>query len=296
MKTTISIATAAAACLIAAGQGHAAENGNTQYAPGASQFYAGAIPPIEGLFFLSQTSYFSANRVNDGNGNEVPIDFKVRATSETLRFLYVSDVHVGDATLWGQLVVPLVNLDLESRFASDNKFALADITGTVGLAWHPDQMQTFVVGLDVAMPTGSYDVDRFANTGLNHWSFQPTIGYKYFDPQGLEVAVSSRVIFNTENPDTDYRSGDELVVDYAVGWNVGKVKIGATGYYLKQFTDDKGPSVASDGHRGEGFAVGPSFTYNFNPGTQLSASWQHDVLAENRSQGDAIWANFTMKF
>lgn len=295
MTKFISIGAAAIACL-AATQAHAGENGNTQYAPGASQFYAGAIPPMEGLFFLSQTSHFSADRVNDGNGDEIPIDFKVRATAETLRFLYVSDVHIGDATLWGQLVVPLLKLDLESRFASDDRFGLADITTTVGLALHPDQMQTFAMGLDIAMPTGSYDVDRFANTGLNHWSFQPTVAYKYFDPQGLEVAVSSRLIFNTENTDTNYTSGNEFVIDYAVGWNVGNMKIGATGYYLKQFTDDEGPGVGPDGHRGEGLAIGPSFTYSFNPGMQLSASWQHDVFAENRSQGDAIWVNFATKF
>jgi hypothetical protein len=295
MTKRISIGAAAIACL-AAIQAHAGENGNTQYAPGASQFYAGAIPPMEGLFFLSQTSHFIADRVNDRNGDEIPIDFKVRATAETLRFLYVSDVHIGDATLWGQLVVPLVKLGLDSRFASDDRFGLADIIATLGLAWHPDQAQTFAFGVDLAMPTGSYDVDRFANTGLNHWSVQPTVAYKYFDPQGLDVSLSSRLIFNTENPDTNYTSGTELIVDYAVGWNVDKVKIGATGYYLKQLTDDEGPTVAADGHRGEGFAIGPSLTYSFNPGMQLSASWQHDVLAENRSQGDAIWVNFATKF
>lgn len=290
------VTAAAAIGYLLAGQGNAAENGNTQYAPGASQFYAGAIPPIEGLFFLSQTSHFSADRVNDGNGNEIPIDFEVRATAETLRFLYVSDVHIGDATLWGQLVVPLLNLELDSRFASDDRFGVADITATLGLAWHPDRMQTFAFGIDLAMPTGSYDADRFANPGLNHWSIQPTIAYKFFDPLGLDISLASRLIFNTENPATDYTSGTELVIDYAVGWNIGNVKIGATGYYLKQLTDDEGPGVAPDGHRGEGFAVGPSFTYSFNPGMQVSASWQHDVFAKNRAQGDAVWVNFATKF
>jgi len=289
---------ASAMIMISAGAvaAHAAENGNTQYAPGASQFFAGSIPPYEGFYFLLQTSYFSSDRTNDSHGHEIPIDFHVDAAVETIRFLYVSDVRIGDAQLWGQFVLPVIHLDLSTAFASDTAFAPGDATATIGLAWHPDQAQTFVLGLDVGIPTGNYDKDDFANTGLNHWSLQPTAAYHNFDPQGVELAVAARVIFNGENTDTNYRSGNEFVLDYAAGWNFDKIKVGATGYYLKQFSDDTGPGVAADGHRGEGFAIGPSLTYSFNPAMQLSASWQHDVLAENRAQGDAIWVNFATKF
>lgn len=274
----------------------AAENGNSQYAPGSAQFFAGAIPPFEGLYFLSQTSYFTANRTNDGNGHEVPIDFKVKAAVETMRFLYVSDVHIGSAQLWGQIVLPLVHLDVATAFANDKTNSFADATATVGLAWHPDQKQTFILGLDVGVPIGNYDKNAMANGGVNHWSMQPTIAYHYSDPQGLEVGAAARVIFNTENTETNYTSGNEFVLDYSVGWNFDKLRVGAVGYYLNQFTDDKGPGVASDGHRGKGFALGPSLTYSFNPGLQVSASWQHDIVAKNRAQGDTVWVNFATKF
>ena len=274
----------------------AAEDGNTQYAPGSAQFFAGQVPPYPGLYFLSQTSYYTADRLNDGHGDALPIDFDTRAIAETLRFLYVSDLEFAGAQVWGQLVVPLVHLDLTVPFQSDTTFGLGDIVGTVGLAWHPDQKQTFVFGLDVATPTGRYGENDFPNIGLNHWSIQPTLGYHYSDPQGLEIGTSARLIFNTENPDTDYRTGNELVIDYAVGWNFDKIRVGAAGYYLQQLTDDSGPTAPADGHRGKAFAIGPSLTYSFNPGEQISASWQHDVLAENRAQGDTVWVNFARKF
>lgn len=274
----------------------AAEGGNTQYAPGSAQFFAGAIPPYEGFYFLSQTSYFESDRLNDSNGDRLPVDFQVKTLVETLRFMYVSDIEVGGAKLWGQLVVPVVHLDLALPGVSDTRFGVADITTTVGLAWHPDQHQSFVLGVDFALPTGSYDSDRAANIGLNHWSVQPTLGYHYLDTEGLELGAVARIIFNSENPDTDYRSGNEFVLDYAVGWNFGRFKIGATGYYLTQLTDDSGPMAAVDGHRGRGFAIGPALTYNFTPATQLSASWEHDVIAKNRAQGDTVWLNFASKF
>jgi hypothetical protein len=274
----------------------AAENGITQYSPGSAQFFAGGMPPFPGFYFVSQTSYFSADRTNDSNGDRTPVDIKVKALAETLRFLYISDIDVAGADVWAQLVVPVVHLDMSLPFGNDISTALADITVSGGLAWHPDRYNTFVAGIDIAAPTGGYDVSDLANVGTNHWSFQPTLAYHYSDPEGLEFAGSARLIINTENQDTDYTSGNELVIDYAVGWNFDKLRVGAVGYYLQQFTDDSGPTAPSDGKRGKGFAIGPSLTYSFNPGMQLSASWQHDVVAENRLQGDTVWVNFATKF
>lgn len=274
----------------------AAENGNTQYGPGASQFFAGAFPPFPGLYFLSQSNHYRSSRLNDGNGNELPIDFNVKTTVETLRFLYVSPLELAGGQIMTQLVVPLVNVDLSLPYTSAQTFGLADISGTFGVTWHPDRYNTFSVGMDIAAPTGKYDVKDPASPGLNHWSFQPALGYHYSDPQGLELGVVARIIFNTENPDTDYTTGNELVIEYAAGWNFDKWRIGAVGYYLQQFTDDSGPTAPADGHRGKGFAIGPSVSYSFNPAFQVSASWQHDVVAENRPQGDTFWINFATKF
>lgn len=274
----------------------AAENGNTQYSPGSAQFFAGGVPPFPGLYFLSQTSYFNADRTNDADGNERPIPFEVQSVAETMRFLYVSPVEIAGAKLWTQLVIPVVHLDLTIPVASDTQLGLADISGTIGLAWHTKGKHAFLAGLDIAGPTGKYSADDAINIGLNHWSFQPTIGYHYKDPKGLELGTTARLIFNTENHDTDYTSGTELVVDYAVGWNIDKWRLGAVGYYLQQLTDDSGPRVSDDGNRGMAFAIGPSLSYSFNPGFELSGSWQHDVVTQNRSQGDTFWFNVAKKF
>lgn len=290
----LGLALALSTTLLSAAQ--AAENGNTQYGPGASQFFAGAFPPYPGVYFLSQTNHYRSNRLNDGNGDKIPIDFDVKTVAETMRFLYISPVEFAGGNLMGQLVVPLVNIDLSLPFVSSQEFGLADVVGTFGVTWHPDPNNTFSVGMDISAATGKYDVNDPASPGLNHWSFQPALGYHYFDPQGLELGAVARVIFNTENPETDYRTGNELVIDYAIGWNFDKWRVGAVGYYLQQLTDDSGPTAPADGHRGKGFAIGPSISYSFNPALQLSASWQHDFIAENRPQGDAIWFNIATKF
>lgn len=283
---------------LAAAPALAGENGNIQYAPGSSGFYAGAIPPMPGLYALSQTSYTSSDRLNDGNGDKLPVNFDLDVKVETIRLLGVTDWQVGGGQYFWQLVMPMV-LDLDVGVAGHDgsDSGLADITVSSGFAWHKGP-HTYVVGLDVAAPSGSYDMTSPANAGVNHWSIQPTIGYHYIDfrQPDWEFGAIARYIRNFKNSDTNYTSGDEIVVDYAVGKYFGPVRAGVVGYFLQQVTDDKGAGVAADGNRARGIAIGPSLTYNFNPGTQLGISWQKDIVSENRSQGDTWQIAFSTKF
>jgi hypothetical protein len=290
------VALAAALSFASLCQAEAAENGNTQYGPGAAQFFAGAFPPFPGAYFLSQTSYYYSDRMNDGSGHKLPFDFKVSTAVETLRFLYVSPWDFAGGQVVGQVVIPALNIDLSLPYGSQNTTNFADITGTVGIAWHPDRRNSIVAGIDIAMPTGHYNVNDSANTGLNHWSFQPALGYHYSDPDGLEIGTTARLIFNTENPATKYTSGTEFVLEYAAGWNFDKWRVGGVGYYLQQLSDDRGPTAPADGHRGKAFAIGPSLSYAFNPAFQISASWQREIVAENRPQGSTFWFNVATKF
>jgi hypothetical protein len=278
----------------------ATENGNSSYLPGSSQFYGAAIPPFPGLYFLSQSDYYTANRLNDGHGNKNGTQADISSLSETMRFLYVSDLHVLGADVWGQFVLPMVHV---SSKVSSHGFsvldssanALADITFTTALAWH-EGPHTFIVGLDVAAPTGSYDSTRSLNVGLNHWAIMPTLGYKYFNPEGLELSLVPRFIFNTENSATDYTSGKELEMDYAIGQHFGPVRLGAVGYLYQQITKDSGPSVAADGNKAAGFAMGPSIGYEFSPAFKIDGSWEHEFYTANKSQGEYLWLNIATKF
>ena len=274
----------------------AAENGNSQASLGSAQFFAGAFPPYPGVYFLSQTSIYSSNRLNDGNGNKIPINFKVTSVAEALRFLYVTPVEIAGGRLITQLVVPLVSLDVTTPAGTARRFSLADMVGTFGISWNLDRKNAVVLGMDIAAPTGAYDAANAASPGLNHWSFQPTVGYHYSDPEGLEFGITSRLVFNTRNDATGYTNGNEWAVDYAIGWNFDKLRVGAVGYYYQQFTNDTGPGAPADGHRGRAFALGPSLSYAFSQKLQVSASWQHEFVAENRAQGDAVWINLATSF
>ncbi len=273
----------------------AAENGNIQYSPGSSQFFAGATPPYPGLYLASHTSVYRADELTDGRGNKLPVDFKVKGLFETLRLVGVTDTKILGGTLWGQLVVP-VALDLDTRVGgfSDSRRGAGDVVFGTALAWFRDR-NTYIVGLDVGLPTGRYDATRLANPGNNYWSLQPVLGYHYLDPQGWEFGTTFRYIFSTQNRDTDYTTGQQIVVDYAAGYHIGRSRIGAVGYVLKQTTDDKVAGSNNNGNRVQGVGIGPSYTFAFSPATQVSVAYMKEYKAENRSQGDSVWLHLTAK-
>ena len=282
--------------LVGATAAQAVENGTLQYPAGSSGFTSAALPPMPGFYFLSQTSFSSADRLNDAHGDKLPIPFKLGAAAQTLRGLYVSNQQVLGGQVWGQVVLPLVNLDLTTPAGKGSDFSLADVTGTVGLVWHLSRSSTVAAGLDVVFPTGSYSASRIANVGQNHGSLQPTVAYHYTAPSGWEFAASLRAIFNDRNDATDYKSGDVIVADYAVGYKVGDFCYGVSGYYLKQISDDTGPTAPPGGNRAEGFGIGPSISYVPNPATMITLSLQNDLVARNLPQGTTLQLAATLHF
>jgi hypothetical protein len=277
----------------------ASENGGLQYGLGSAQFFAGLMPPDPGFYINNQFNYYTSDRLNDGNGHKIDIpDFKVDVTVDTVRILYVSDTELTEGwKTWYQIVLPYI---LQQKVSGDTETGLADITLTTGLRWQ-DGAHSIVTGIDYALPTGSYHANEQNNIGTNHWSIQPVFSYHYLNHQdpGWEFAIAPRYIFNSKNSDTDYKSGQQLVVDYSAGYNIEQARIGVTGYWLKQVTDDTGAGVENagitDGNRTDGFAIGPSLAWHFSGGSLLSASYQKEFAVKHKAEGSTIWLNFATK-
>jgi hypothetical protein len=67
----------------------------------------------------------------------------------------------------------------------------------------------------IVAPTGSYDEDMDINSGLNYWSFDTCLAATYLHPErGHEISAAFGYIYNTENDDTDYQTGQETHLDY----------------------------------------------------------------------------------
>lgn len=299
--TTRSTARTAALALALAGTlaspAFATEGGGSTYPLGTENFMAGAAPP-PGLYVLEYVNHYTTSRVNDGGGHAVPIPgFKVRATAAATRIIWVTPQEALGGLLTAHTILPLVDLSVRAGGASDSRTGLGDVTVGGAIAWHHSPQLHSVLGLDAVLPTGAYDRARQANIGRNYLSLQPLGVLTWMDPSGFNGDVKATLNFNRTNSDTQYRSGRELIVDYAAGWGLGNGwVVGVGGYVYRQWSDDKVGGVALPGSRGRSQSIGPSVRYANGKGWLITAKVEKEFGVRNRAQGSQFWLKTTIPF
>jgi hypothetical protein len=194
---------------------------------------------------------------------------------------------------------------------NDKTSGLADLwIAPFGLMWH---LGSFHVSLAEAfvLPTGRYDKKDLANMGRNYYSYETNLGLTWFDEiNGHEISLNAGYIINAKNKDTDYKTGDEIHIDYAVNQFFSeKFAVGLTGYYYKQLKDDSSPDLDSineingyyglptpGGFRSSSAGVGPAIMIGLSKNAQILAKWIHEYHAENRFKGDWGFVSLSLMF
>ncbi|MFR0713595.1 transporter [Enterobacterales bacterium BD_CKDN230030183-1A_HGKHYDSX7] len=257
---------------------------------------SGAMPP-PGTYGIIYAQDYRADRLRDNDGKSVPIDFDLRANVIAPRFIWVTDTEVFGGQLAFHTIIPLVDLRVSVGNEHDRERGLGDITIGPGLGYHYSENFHVIYGIDFYAPTGRYDRDSIANIGRNYWTAQGVVAMSYANPVGLNADAKVMYGVNSKNPDTDYKSGQEFVVDYAVGWAVapGWV-VGVGGYYYQQTTDDRQDGDRLSDNKGKAFAIGPAVKYSNTQGWSLTAKWQREDYVKNRPEGDAFWLKLAFAF
>ena len=279
---------------------YATENGGTESPLGAEGVMAGALPP-PGLYLINYLEYYSTNRLNDKDGNKEPLDFHVNVTANVDRLVYMDGLKFLGADHGMFILAPLVNIGgtlggTPAGLLGDTKFGFGDIDiDPFLLAWHGKNWHA-AVGVDTYLPVGEYNKTRLFNPGRNYFTIEPVFAWTLLSDQGLELSTKMMYNFNTENHATQYTSGQEFCFDYAAAYHMGQWTMGATGYFYEQVTNDHGGNAAAnDGNKGQVFAIGPTLKYA-NKNMSLELKYQHEMLVENRPQGDNFWAKIIWDF
>lgn len=292
-----SLSLALACSILGVGQSAlATEGGGSSYPMGAENFMSGAMPP-PGFYGMAYMQHYEADDLNGNDGKSLPIDFKLRANVIAPRFVWVTEQKVLGGDLAVAVTAPLVDLKVSVNGESDRKQELGDIIVGSGLGYHYSDKFHAVYAVDVIVPTGQYDKNDMVNIGRNYWAIQPVAAFSYVDPAGLNVDVKAMYDFNMENPDTDYKSGQEVHADFAVGWglNNGWV-VGVGGYAYTQTTDDEVDGSRVKDNKGKAFAIGPSIKYSSPDGWFVTAKWQQEQSVRNRPEGEAYWIKLAVPF
>lgn len=278
------------------GNAQATENGGSSYPMGAENYMSGAMPP-PGFYAIFYASHYDADSLRGNDGEKLPVDFRVRASSIDPRFIWVSDEQILGGSLAFHTIMPLVDLRVEVNGQSQSKQGLGDMTLGAALGYHLSDKLHAIVALDVMAPTGDYDRHDIANIGRNYWDIQPVLALSYIDPEGLNADAKIMYDFNLKNHATDYTSGQEFHVDYSIGWGLGNGwVVGVGGYIYQQTTDDRQNGERVENNKGHALAIGPSIKYTNRKGWFITAKWQQESNVRNRAEGDAYWLKLTMPF
>ncbi|WP_428422728.1 SphA family protein [Methylibium sp.] len=276
---------------------HATEGGGSVYPAGVENYTCCAVPP-PGWYGIAYAEHFRSDTLRDSNGDRIPVPgFKVRANVFAPRLIYVTPQTVAGGSLAVHAILPVVDLKVDAAGQSDSRSGIGDLTLGAALAWHHSAALHTLIALDVYAPTGGYEAGRLANIGRNYWAVQPLVGVSYIDPNGINADAKVMYTVNAKNKDTDYRSGQELIVDYALGWGLGNGwVVGAGGYVYEQTTDDRQAGATVSNAKGRAFAIGPSVRYDSGKGWFATLKYHKDSNVRNRAEGSALWLKAVVPF
>ena len=158
--------------------------------------------------------------------------------------------------------------------------------------------------MPVYAPTGSYQVGRLGNTGLNYWTFDPIVGAAYSNAKsGVTAAAHLGYAINTENSATHYKSGNFLHLDTAVQQifplGSGMATLGAEAWYFEQVTCDSGAGATLGCFKGRTAGIGPVLGYIQPIGKEkllFEFKWLPELETRNRLKGDYLWLKMVYTF
>ena len=267
--------------------GLAAEGGYSNFIPGTYGDFGVAITPEPGFYLQNYLYYYSAdeNRSVRQGKTEFDVDLKFAMAFPIL--FYVTDLELlgGRYALGGG--IPLVYADvsakretgLSQRSISEDHLSIGDAyLIPISLYWSFGDLSLNAYQGIVA-PTGSYNVDREVNTGLNYWSFDTNLAFTYLHPElGTELSFNVGHLYNTENPDTNYQTGNEFHLDYMLNQFFSVTfAIGVQGFYYKQYTGDSGSGAVLGDFKAQVAGIGPAVLWIPTILARISHSLTHNL-------------------
>ncbi len=290
---------------------HAAEGGYSHYGPGFYGDFGVAVAPEPGFYLRNDLYYYAADASRERivQYGELRTDLELDSAMYMLTGLKALKSEVlGGRYVFGAYL-PVVYSDISGSIVLEPNSILFDADRTAmgdlgvipaSLFWNFGNFHVNAYEL-ITAPTGSYDKDRDINAGLNYWSFDTVLAATYLHPEkGHELSAALGYIYNTENNDTDYQTGQEFHVDYMLNQFLSeRFAIGLQGFYYKQITGDSGSGAILGDFKGEAAGVGPALTYVtkiMGKDLVISAKWLHEYHAEHRLEGDHLFLNFTLAF
>jgi hypothetical protein len=294
---------------------HAEEGGAGHYVPGSIATLVDLLPTKPGWVIESIYLHYEGNAEATRNlpiGGLIAGGLDATSDAALLGGFYTFDNTVAGAHYSLGAFVPYVWMDVSATvntplgaiFRNDKEDGIGDITlMPLLMAWKCDEWQ-FNAALPIYAPTGDYEVGRLANPGMNRWTFDPTVGVSYNNQKtGFNAAYYTGFSLNTENDDTDYKSGtvwhNELSVQQLLPVGPGFLGIGFNAFYYDQIEGDSGSGATLGDFKGRTSGIGPVVTYILpiqDNTLVVEGRWLPELDTSRRLEGDYFWLKAAFQF
>ena len=289
----------------------ATEGGATNKALGVDTVLAGVIGAPGSVRLTNFIGYYEAGSTLDGSGNPRPglSNFRLKFSAATSRLQYVwpdlkifgADVESRFGFTW--YADAKANFDVQTptgrlhREGSSSGWAPGALIGPVILGWHSETLHQ-MTGIEFYFPPIGFNVGQLVNVGSGFTSLAPHYWVTWYPRPDIEVNGSFVYLINQKNHDTQYKSGREFSMDYAVGYTPARQwQYGVSGFAYKQLTDDTLNGVAvPGGNRGRAFGIGPFVRYQSDSNWGATLKWQHEAAIQNRAKGNRFFLQFAYRF
>jgi hypothetical protein len=276
---------------------------------GFTSFLDGGPPAGPGHYISEYLQFYSADKLADGP----PGDGEVDAWILMNQYIYQSDQPVLFGGKWGlNVMLPIVSLDVDSPYLTDNGAGLGDLLVGPFVQWDPimgekGPLMLNRIELQTIFPTGDYDESKNLNQGSNHYSFNPYWAATVF--LGPKVTVSWRLhyLWNDENDEftagdqipfkVDLEPGEAVHANFTAAYEVmpKQLRLGINGYWFDQISETKVNGVDADDDE-KVFAIGPGMVYHFSQDSHLFFNTYFESGAENRPEGDRFNLRYVHHF
>lgn len=259
---------------------------------GATSFLdGGGAPP--GLFLLQYVQFIEGSSAVDDSGDRIPGGARSSALASLTQVFYLTRWKLLGGYLGLDLVVPVAAPGGSGAVGpfpvTANRAGLGDIAVGPALQWNGATLlgRPFRHRFEIyaILPTGRYDKAYAANPGSNLLTLEPYYAFTWLFAEGWETSWRFLYAFHGRNDDTDVRPGQAFHLNFALSKAVlPYFRVGASGYYLQQVTEDKIAGATASGSKERVLGIGPGLVLH-TPGTTFILSHPIETAVRNRFRG-----------
>lgn len=214
------------------------------YPKGVEGIQAASVPP-PGLWLRTYIFNYSSSCMQDADGDDIPIGFKVNVWAVAPRLVWITQHKWLGADVGFDIMLPIIRTDLKIRALEldNSKTGLGDLYfSPLILSWHGPRHDA-ALAVSVFAPTGRWKASDPASPGEKYWTSLLSAGFTgYFDQaKQWSGSILGRYEVHGTHREMDLKPGQ----DFHFEWGIAKavqatLEIGLVGYAQFQMTEDSG--------------------------------------------------------